>query len=275
LAEQRRARDEGRLHLHPSFASKYLSTRRDLIVYVPPNYQNTNARHPVLYMQDGQNLFDPATAFAGNDWGADITADEMISRGEIEPCIIVGIYNTGTKRISEYAPTRDKRHRKGGKANRYAEMLAREVKPFIDHEYRTLKAAKFSAVGGSSLGGLVTLVAGLQYPRVFGQLAVISPSVWWDQRSVLRWVEEYQEAVRPRMWVDVGTAEGSGPHHVVEDARALREALLRKGWNEGRDLAYHEVQGAEHSERAWGARFGAVLGFLFGRRGDGLRNKVG
>jgi predicted alpha/beta superfamily hydrolase len=168
--------------------------------------------------------------------------------------------------MSEYAPTRDKRHRKGGKADRYAEMLAREVKPFIDHEYRTLKPAKHTAVGGSSLGGLVTLVAGLQYPRVFGELAVISPSVWWDQRSILRWVHGYAGAVRPRMWVDVGTAEGGGAQSVVDDARALRDALVNSGWREGQDLSYHEVPGAEHSERAWGARFGAILGYLFPRR---------
>jgi predicted alpha/beta superfamily hydrolase len=266
LAEHRRARDEGRLHLHPKFPSKFLSTRRDLIVYVPPGYAETGARHPVLYLQDGQNLFDPATAFGGQDWRADVTADEMTRRGEIEPPIIVGVYNTGERRMSEYAPTRDPRHRKGGKANRYAEMLARELKPFIDHEYRTLKPAKYTAVGGSSLGGLVTLVAGLQYPRVFGGLAVMSPSVWWHHRSILRWVHEYTGTARPRMWVDVGTAEGGAAQHVVEDARVLRDALAGKGWREGDDLSYHEIPGAEHSERAWGARFGAVLAYLFPRR---------
>jgi predicted alpha/beta superfamily hydrolase len=263
LAEHRRAREEGRLHLHPRFPSKFLSTRRDLIVYVPPRYAESNLRHPVLYLQDGQNLFDPATAFCGQDWGADVTADEMIGRGEIQAPIIVGIYNTGTRRMSEYAPTRDRRHRKGGKADRYAEMLAREVKPFIDHEYRTLKAAKYTAVGGSSLGGLVTVVAGLQYPRVFGGLAVISPSVWWDQRSILKSVYAYKEAVRPRLWLDVGTAEGGAPQHIVEDARALRDALVSQGWREGENLSYNEIAGADHSERAWGARFGAVLAYLF------------
>jgi predicted alpha/beta superfamily hydrolase len=263
LTDHRRARDEGRLHLHPRFASKYLSTRRDLIVYLPPGYLESHSRYPVLYMQDGQNLFDPATAFAGQDWRLDITADEMVTRHEIQPPIIVGIYNTGVKRISEYAPTRDKRHRKGGKADRYAEMLAREIKPFIDHEYRTLKPAKHTALGGSSLGALVTLVAGLQYPRVFGSLAVISPSVWWDNRAILRWVEDYSATSRPRLWVDTGTNEGSGAHYVVEDARALRRALLEKGWTEGHDLAYHEIQGADHSERAWSARAGAILAYLF------------
>ena len=235
-------------------------------MYVPPGYAESDRRYPVFYLQDGQNLFDPATAFCGQEWRADITADEMISRGEIEPLIIVGIYNTGVKRMSEYAPTRDKRHRKGGKADRYAEMLAREIKPFIDHQYRTQKAAKHAAVGGSSLGGLVSLVAGLQYPRVFGGMAVMSPSVWWDQRAILRWVHDYPGPARPRIWLDVGTAEGSQPQHIVEDTRVLREALLQKEWSEDLNLSYHEVEGADHSERAWAARFGAVLAYLFPRQ---------
>ncbi|MBZ5592795.1 MAG: hypothetical protein LAP39_11210 [Acidobacteriia bacterium] len=128
-------------------------------------------------MQDGQNLFDPATAFGGQDWRADVTADDLICRGEIEPVIMVGIYNTGVRRVSEYTPTRDRRLRKGGKAVRYTEMLAREIKPLIDHEYRTLKSARHTAVGGSSLGALASLIAALEYPRVFGQVAMLSPSV--------------------------------------------------------------------------------------------------
>ena len=269
LSHERRARSEGRLHLHTRFPSKFLSTRRDLIVYVPPGYAQAKTRHPVLYLQDGQNIFDPATAFGGQDWRADITADEMIERGEIEPPIIVGIYNTGLRRMGEYTPTRDKRHRKGGKADRYAEMLAREIKPFIDHEYRTIKSAASTAVGGSSLGGLVSLVAGLQYPRVFGQLALLSPSVWWDHRAIIRSVEEFGSTLRPRIWLDVGTCEGDAPAQCVDDARALKQALVRKGWREGETLAYREFHGATHSESAWAARFGAILLHLFPRRHPG------
>jgi predicted alpha/beta superfamily hydrolase len=266
LNEERRAQKEGRLHLHARFPSKFLSTRRDLIVYVPPGYAESQARHPVLYLQDGQNIFNPATAFGGQDWRADVTADSMIERGEIDPPIIVGIYNTGARRISEYTPTRDRRHRKGGKAARYAEMLAREIKPFVDHEYRTVKSAARTAVGGSSLGGLTSLVAGLEYPKVFGQLAILSPSVWWDNKVILKLVQEFRYPVRPRIWLDVGTCEGDTPEHCLQDTRALREALTAKGWHEGQTLAYHEIEDADHSELAWAARFGAVLAYLFPRR---------
>ncbi len=214
-------------------------------------------------MQDGQNLFDPATAFGGQDWRIDMTADELVERGEITPPIVVGIYNTGVRRISEYTPTRDPKMRKGGKALRYAEMLAREIKPFIDHEYRTRKPAMYTAVGGSSLGALVSLVAGLAYPRVFGALALMSPSVWWDRRSIVGITRQIESKTRPRIWLDVGTAEGDSPAAVVEDTRVLRCTLLEKGWREGETLAYEEFPGAIHSESAWSARFASVLKFLF------------
>jgi predicted alpha/beta superfamily hydrolase len=236
-------------------------------VYVPPGYDDSNARYPVLYLQDGQNLFDPSTAFAGQDWRADVTADESIRTGKIAPVIMVGIYHTGVRRVSEYTPTRDRRIRKGGKAGRYAQTLAREIKPFIDREYRTLKGARYTAVGGSSLGALAALVAGLEYPRVFGGLAILSPSVWWDDRSIVTAVRSFQSRLptRPRVWLDVGTAEGDNPRSAVEDARLLRDPLIEKGWREGTDLEYREVEGAKHNEAAWGARFGDVLAYLFPR----------
>jgi len=257
----RRAKDEGRILFHRRFPSRYLSTPRDIVVYLPPGYQ-AGGRCPVFYLQDGQNLFDPATAFAGQDWRADVTADELIRAGAIEPVILVGIYNTGVRRVSEYTPTRDPRHRKGGKADRYAVMLARELKPFIDRQYRTNRAAAHTGIGGSSLGGLVSLEAGLLYPRVFGRLAVLSPSVWWHERSILGMLRCSDLTVRPRIWLDAGTEEG-GP--VIPDLRILRDALLEKGWHEGADLHYCEVEGAGHNEHAWGARFGAVLQYLFPR----------
>jgi predicted alpha/beta superfamily hydrolase len=260
----RRAKDEGRLRLHSRFPSSYLSTPREVIVYLPPGY-DTAARYPVFYLQDGQNLFDPATAFGGQDWRADITADQLILSGAIEPILMVGVYNTGVRRLSEYTPTRDKTLRKGGKGARYAQMLARELKPFIEHEYRAKKSPADNAVGGSSLGGLVTLQTGLLYPRVFGKLAVISPSVWWDQRSILAAVRVYKQPVRSRIWLDVGTEESDASHLVVSDARLLRDALIEKGWREGEDLKYTEFAGAGHSEYAWGGRFGEVLRYFFGK----------
>jgi predicted alpha/beta superfamily hydrolase len=230
-----------------------------MLVYLPPGYHATEARYPVLYLQDGQNLFDAATAFGGNEWRADITADALVRGGQIEPLIMVGLYNTGVRRISEYTPTRDRRLRKGGKAERYALMLAREVKPFIDHNYRTRKSACDTGVGGSSLGALVSLVAGLRYPRVFGKLALMSPSVWWDEHAILPLIEAWTPARAARIWIDTGTEEGGSPEKVVADARLMRDALAKKG----ADLRYVEAQGHQHNEAAWSARLGAMLEYLF------------
>jgi predicted alpha/beta superfamily hydrolase len=255
-----RAKDDGRLRLHPKFSSRYLSTPRDVLVYLPPGYWDSDRHYPVLYLQDGQNLFDAATAFGGNEWRADLTADERIRGGSVAPLIMVGLYNTGVRRISEYTPTRDRRLRKGGKAERYAQMLAREVKPFIDHEYRTRKSVEDTGVGGSSLGALVSLVAGMRYPRVFGKLALMSPSVWWDEHAILPLIEAWKLTRRPRIWLDTGTAEGNNPGKVVADARLMRDALAAKG----AELHYEEAEGHQHNEWAWSTRFGQVLEYLFG-----------
>ena len=260
-----RAKDQRRIRIHPRFASRYLSTPRDIVVYLPPGYDSGSMRCPVLYLQDGQNLFDPHTAFGGQDWRADVTADDLILRGEIEPLILVGIYNTGVRRISEYTPTKDPRRRKGGKGDRYAKMMAQELKPFIDREYRTRRSAAFNGVGGSSLGALVSLETGLLYPRTFGRLAILSPSVWWDNRSILEMVRAYQSDARPRIWLDSGTNEGDAPQQTVADLKLLCNALTERGWREGVDLSCTVAAGAEHNERAWAARFGEVLQYLFPR----------
>jgi predicted alpha/beta superfamily hydrolase len=177
----------------------------------------------------------------------------------------VGIYNTGVRRISEYTPTKDPRRRKGGKGDRYARMMTQELKPFIDREYRTRKSAAHTGVGGSSLGGLVSLEAGLLYPRVYGRLAILSPSVWWDNRSILEMVRAYKLELRPRIWLDCGTNEGDAPQAVVADLRLLCDALVESGWREGVDLHCSQVAGAGHNEHAWAARFGDVLQYLFPR----------
>jgi predicted alpha/beta superfamily hydrolase len=262
-----RAKDDGRLHLHRRFASRYLSTPRDLVVYLPPGYHESAARYPVLYLQDGQNLFDPSTAFLGNDWRADITADDLIGRRRIEPLILAGIYNTGGRRISEYTITRDRRLRKGGKAGRYAQMLAREIKPFIDQQYRTRKGAAETGVGGSSLGAIASLVIGLTYPKVFGKLALLSPSVWWDEHAILQTIESRALERRPRIWLDTGTAEGDDPARTVADARRMRDALTARGWREDQDMHYEEAPGHGHNEQAWAERFGRVLEYLFPKIG--------
>jgi enterochelin esterase-like enzyme len=232
----RRAKAESRLQLHPN-----------LIVYLPPGYPERSRRYPALYLQDGQNLFDPSTAFAGQDWEADAAADQAIEQGAIQPLIIVGVHHAGLGRIEQYT-----------EGERYLDRLVHEWKPFIDRTYRT---ARTTAVGGSSLGGLVALRAGLTYPRIFRKVAALSPSVWWDDRSIVRLVKGYRSKLRPDIWLDTGTEEDPAS---VPDLRILRDALLAKGW--AHHLEYREVEGAGHDELAWRQRFGDVLRWMFPAR---------
>lgn len=148
----------------------------------------------------------------------------------------------------------------GGRGDRYGRMLVEEVKPFIDARYRTLDGPAHTGLGGSSLGGLITLHLGLRYPDVFGRLAVLSPSAWWDDRVVVREVGALPGTTGQRIWLDMGTAEGA---MMLDGARALRDALAAKGWREGADLRYVEVPDAAHHETAWAERVEPLLRFLF------------
>jgi predicted alpha/beta superfamily hydrolase len=211
-------------------------------------------------MQDGQNLFDPATAFkTGEHWRLGETADALIAERRLAPLVIVGIANTGTRRIHEYTPTPDTRLG-GGLADRYGRLIVEELKPFIDATYRTRRDAAFTGIGGSSLGGLVSLYLGLTRPDVFSVVAALSPSVWWDRRAILRTIRQSRPRPPVRVWADMGSGEG---RRAVDDARLLKAALVGAGWSAGRDLHYAEYDGATHSESAWAERAGSMLAWLF------------
>ena len=244
------------------FHSKILPEDRTISVHLPIEYaREPERRFPVLYLQDGQNLFDNRTAYVpGHTWRAGTTADSMAATGAAEPLILVGIGNTGLRRMAEYTPTRDARMG-GGEGDRYGRLLVEELKPWVDARYRTEPEAARTGLGGSSLGGLISLYLGLKYPDVFTRLAVLSPSLWWDQRSILAYVAEAARPKPPlRIWLDIGTAEGL--QH-VQDTELLAERLVGLGWREGKDLAVTMVEGGLHTEDAWADRLERVLGFLY------------
>jgi enterochelin esterase-like enzyme len=246
------------------FPSRFLRNQRDLIVYLPPGYDaQPSRRFPVLYLHDGQNLFDGATSFIpGMDWHVGHTADQFIQEGRVEPLIIVGIYNAGKQRLGEYTPTRMPRLG-GGRANRYAKFLLEEVRPLVRRQYRVLEEGENTGIGGSSLGGLVSLYLGLRQPQIFGKIAALSPSVWWNERVILRFAGRAPVHVLPRIWLDIGTREGP---RIVDDVERFRDVLIRKGWQLDRNLHYERVEGAEHNEAAWAQRVGPFLQFLFPAR---------
>jgi predicted alpha/beta superfamily hydrolase len=247
---------------HANFHSAVLQNDRTITVFLPPGYDtHAGNRYPVLYMHDGQNLFDPEAAFKkGEHWRVGETATALIDSGRLPPLIIVGIDNTGAKRLHEYTPTYDRR-RGGGGAAAYGEMLVTELKPFIDRTYRTATDAASTGIAGSSLGGLVSLFLALQYPETFTRVAVMSPSVWWDRRVILKNVRDARPKPPLRIWLDIGTREG---RYHVDNAQLLKVGLTKSGWVEGPDLHYEEVPAGTHSEGAWAARLDRVLAFLFG-----------
>ena len=252
----------GNIREHRGFRSKILGNRRDVLVYLPRGYRRwSRKRYPVLYLHDGQNVFDAATAFNGVEWAVDETAQRLIRTNLIEPLIIVAVANTGEERIHEYAPTRgkfDKRRRSKGLLKNYGRFLVEELKPLIDSKYRTHRGPESTALGGSSLGGLATLVLGLWFPQVFSRLAVLSPSVWWDDCVIYGMVESLEDKLPLKIWLDTGTHEEGW-----ERARKLCELLMDKGWRLFDDLEYHEIEGGDHSEGAWATRVDPVLRFLF------------
>jgi predicted alpha/beta superfamily hydrolase len=238
--------------------SKHLPVPRDLVICLPPGYEaDTARRYPVFYMHDGSNVYV--------EWKLDEVVRSLVAAGTIEPVILALIPNGGSQedRFNDYTPTKPANVKAGGKADAYGRMLIEEVKPFVDATYRTRTEPEHTGLGGASLGGMISLYFGLKHPEVFGKLAVMSPSVWWDNKLILRQVRNVKEKPALRIWVDVGTGEGGS---AVSNTRELRDALKRKGWTPGEDLGYLELKGATHDEASFARRAEDVLTFLFPAR---------
>lgn len=244
------------------FHSRYLPGERDILLYLPQAYlSEPQRRFPVFYLHDAQNLFDGRTAFIpGHTWQAHAAADRLAAEGRIAPIILAGICHGGSRRMAEYTPSHDTKHG-GGDGPLYSRLVVDELKPSLDSHLRTLTGPADTALGGSSLGGLISLWMGLCYPQVFGKLAILSPSLWWDNRALLSSLgRRIPPASRPRLWLDIGTGEG---HHHVEDTSALHDQLVTLGWQDGVDMHYQVFPDAPHNEQAWASRFPQVLEFLF------------
>jgi predicted alpha/beta superfamily hydrolase len=227
---------------------------RDLTVYLPPSYGRGERHYPVLYMQDGQNLFDPEESFAGS-WRVDLAMDQAAARGF--EGIAIGIPNSGERRIAEYSPFEDP-ERGPGRGREYVAYLADTIKPLVDTRYRTIPGRGATCIAGSSMGGLISLFAFFARPDVFGAAAAMSPSLWYAGRAIFGAVEAapFQPG---RIYLDVGRLEGP---ETLEDARRLRDLLLAMGYRKGTQFRYVEDRAGGHQEAAWGQRLRAALPFL-------------
>jgi predicted alpha/beta superfamily hydrolase len=261
----------GDLRLH-EFPSRIFHNQRLLRVWLPPRYdaeENRERRYPVFYLNDGQNLFQTSTSFTGVEWQVDETADRLIRQEVIPPMIFVGIDNARDQRLREYLPYRSMSPavlRPLGR--RYPDFLAREVMPFIAHRYRVARGPEHTALGGSSLGGLISLYVALVMPGVFGHLLLESPSLWVANRRILRASRGFRDWPQT-VFLAVGTREvgrEDKDKETVESVRDLAMNMRRAGLDERR-LSLDIDEGATHSEGAWAKRFPKALEFLFGRLG--------
>jgi len=239
---------KGRLCVLPAVHSPQLDNRRDLQLYVPAASARGDARYPVIYMHDGQNLFDPAMSFAGA-WGVD-EALRWASRRGVN-AIVVGIPNMGDARIAEYDPFL-------GTGDRYLDFVTRTVKPIVDARFPTLPDRRHTGIAGSSMGGLISLYAFFRYSESFGFAAALSPSLWFADGALLDLVARAPR-VPGRLYLDVGMREGQ---QTVALGRRLRDLLLAKGYEAGRDFRWVEDKDGVHHESAWGRRFREALPFL-------------
>jgi predicted alpha/beta superfamily hydrolase len=239
--------------------SPELANRRDVLVYLPPSYHGGRRSYPVLYMHDGQNLFDPATSFAG-DWGMGRIMEAEARRG-LE-AIVIGVPNRGDERLDEYSPFPDPAARGGGRGDAYATFLARTLKPLVDRRFRTRASRDHTLIAGSSMGGLISLYALFRHPRAFGVAGVLSPSLWFGGGAIFSHVGR-AAFVPARIYLDIGALEGA--EHVA-NARRLRDLLLAKGYRTGRDLRWLESRAGRHDERSWGRRFARALPWLLSPR---------
>jgi predicted alpha/beta superfamily hydrolase len=249
-----RRRKQGSLVSLGAVRSPQLANSRDILVYLPPGYDKGGRRYPVIYLQDGQNLFDPATSFAG-DWGLLAGLDGVARRSAVP--IVVAVPNMGEERIAEYSPFVDSLAG-GGKGDQYLDFLLDTVKPLIDREFPTVPGRDGSGIGGSSMGGLISLYGFFRRPEAFGFVAALSPSLWFADRAIFPFVEA-APFVPGRIYLDIGTEEGSAS---LANARRMRELLRTRGYRENIDLQWVEEAGAGHHESAWGRRFKNAVPFL-------------
>lgn len=244
----------GNVKYHLNFKSKFV-LQRDIIVWLPPSYDSKiSKRYPVLYMHDGQNIFDPQTSSFGIDWQVDETADSLIKENIIDEPIIVGIYNTYL-RSSEYSNSEN--------GNNYLKFITLELKPFIDSTYRTLPDNKNTGVAGSSMGGLISFILAWEYPEIFSNAACLSPAFKVFDIDYIKIVKQYSsEDKNIKLYIDNG---GVGLEQELQPGiDEMLEVLKAKGYNEENLLWIKDTE-AEHNESAWAKRVPIFLKYFFSK----------
>lgn len=245
--------------LSENFSLPQLNTTRRIWIYLPPDYENSRKKYPVVYMEDGQNLFNNATSFSG-EWKVDETLEAFAKNGKLE-VIVVGIDNGGSERLNEYSPWKNEKYG-GGKGDLFTEFLVKTLKPYIDKRYRTLPQAKNTGLIGSSMGGLITLYAGVKYPQKFGKLGIFSPAFWFAENDLKKYLNENKTKLKhTKFYFLAGKKESE---EMILDTQEIIEILKNKGIPEKNFTAKFDDYGT-HSESYWSKEFPAALEWLFGK----------
>ncbi|MCB9134197.1 MAG: alpha/beta hydrolase [Anaerolineales bacterium] len=262
------------LQIHPSFPSLFIDPRQ-VEVWLPPSYATQPDRHyPVLYMHDGQNVFNPETSTHKIPWGVDKVLTQLIAENQAREAIVVAAWCHPEKRRNEYMPTKAFNTPRGAAikarafqvagptlSDEYLKFLVTELKPFIDTTYRALPGQPDTFVMGSSMGGLISLYAVCEYPEVFGGAGCVSTH-WVAAEGIC---VDYMRAALPRagqhkLYFDYGTMGTDAPY---EPFQQEADAILREaGYQRGADWLTEKFPGADHNEAAWHARVHVPLAFL-------------
>ncbi|MBP7866474.1 MAG: alpha/beta hydrolase [Acidobacteria bacterium] len=271
----------GSLVRYAAFPSAFVAAR-NVDVWLPPGYDPKGAdRYPVLYLHDGQNLFDPKTSYTGVPWGVDEALARLAREGAARPAIVVGVWNTA-RRVAEYMPQKAAAVRNTGQltgiprptaddlaSDAYLKFLVSELKPFIDGHYRTRPGPADTLIMGSSMGGLISVYALCEYPGVFGAAGCLSTHWPAGDGVVIEWLKTHlPDPGTHRVYFDYGTATLDASYEPYQ--QRMDEVMRMAGYTEGKNWVTRKFPGAEHNEKAWRARLDVPLRFLLGA-GGGVR----
>lgn len=243
--------------LNSSFYIPQLNRYRKIWLYLPPDYNTSDKKYPVLYLHDGQNLFDSSTSFSG-EWGIDETLNNLHNRGDFG-AIVIGIENGGADRINEYTPWVNSKYG-GGQGDAYVQFIVETLKPFIDSKYRTLTEAKYTVLGGSSLGGLISIYGVCKFPNVFGKILNFSPAYWINEPELNSFIQNQNiDLINQKIYTIAGQKESAT---ITTEVNSVQDELLAKNISASHSLIKIDADGT-HSESYWNREFGAAYQWLF------------
>ncbi|MHA6727253.1 alpha/beta hydrolase [Chryseobacterium sp. A301] len=243
--------------LSENFEIPQLNRERRIWIYLPPSYTSSNKKFPVLYLHDGQNLFDKATSYAG-EWGVDETLNTLSKEGYAES-IVVGIDNGGEKRMDELSPFKNEEYKAGGSGDEYLAFVVETLKPYIDSHYRTKASRKNTTLGGSSLGALISVYGGVKYPDTFGNILAFSSAFWFNREPLMTYIKESDHSLRKQRYYFI---EGEKESFDMGKDTSKVITLLKEKGVKTKNVFYKVHPDGKHNEAYWNREFPGAYKWL-------------